>query len=539
MPDSIVSVDAVDAIDNDDLDNYDLEYHKDAPPLRPDPPYSIYNGSRLQGIVAVVGLSGFMSAFSISVYYPTISDVSRDMHVSLELVNLTVTVYMIFQGITPMVWSSFADSIGRRPVFILSFFIFVLANLIMAFNNTYGGLMVLRMLQAIGSSACMSLSAATVADCVEPSRRGTYIGLITSITMVAPAIAPILCGVLSISAYGWRTVFLFLFTISVVDYVGLLLYIPETGRSIVGNGTVRPPSWYYKPILEFFFPSFNAAANLPEERSTLAPRRPIINPLKLLKLILEPDIFLILFTIGIFYAVFAGVTVGASASFAQIYNLDTLKVGLCYIPLGAGSAFGSISAGKLLDRDFRATVSKLGYGPDENEDFPLEWVRLQRMPLFLLPYTVSLVAFGWTFRESVSLAVPLVMLFFVGTGIMAVFAIVQVLVTDLYPSQSAGVNSMINIVRCFLGAASTSVIEIVRRHIGIGWTYTLLAGVCVLGFPVLLAELVFGPRYRKRRNLRRRLEQENAVAQFEKTINENNDENTDNIENEVTEKSVK
>ena len=64
-----------------------------------------------------------------------------------------------------MVWSSFADWKGRRPLYIISILIYILANVLLAAVPTdYGALIVLRVVQAFGSSAVVSLGAGTVAD---------------------------------------------------------------------------------------------------------------------------------------------------------------------------------------------------------------------------------------------------------------------------------------------------------------------------------------------------------------------------------------
>jgi hypothetical protein len=39
------------------------------------------------------------SPFTASIYFPTIPVISRDFHKSVELINLTVTMYMVMQGL--------------------------------------------------------------------------------------------------------------------------------------------------------------------------------------------------------------------------------------------------------------------------------------------------------------------------------------------------------------------------------------------------------------------------------------------------------
>ena len=75
---------------------------------------------------------------------------------SLELMNLTITAYLICQGIVPSIFGDLADMVGRRPVYLLVFLIYFSANIGLALQNSYPALLVLRMLQSTGSSGELS-----------------------------------------------------------------------------------------------------------------------------------------------------------------------------------------------------------------------------------------------------------------------------------------------------------------------------------------------------------------------------------------------
>ena len=65
----------------------------------------------------------------------------------------------------PLLWASFADYKGRRPLYIASLTIFGLANVLLATVPTnFVALVLLRMVQAFGASALVSLGAGTVTD---------------------------------------------------------------------------------------------------------------------------------------------------------------------------------------------------------------------------------------------------------------------------------------------------------------------------------------------------------------------------------------
>jgi MFS family permease len=75
----------------------------------------------------------------------------------MSLTTLTVTVYMIVQGLAPSFWGSFSDAIGRRAIFIGTFVVYIIANIALGVSNNYGELMAFRALQAAGSAATISI----------------------------------------------------------------------------------------------------------------------------------------------------------------------------------------------------------------------------------------------------------------------------------------------------------------------------------------------------------------------------------------------
>lgn len=76
---------------------------------------------------------------------------------SMSLASLTITVYMIVQGIAPSFWGSLADAIGRRPIFVGTFIVYLIANIVLGVSKNYAEVMVFRALQAGGSAATISI----------------------------------------------------------------------------------------------------------------------------------------------------------------------------------------------------------------------------------------------------------------------------------------------------------------------------------------------------------------------------------------------
>lgn len=120
------------------------------------PPYSCFSQRQKTYISSIASFSAMFSGLSSFIYYPSITAISNSLHVTVELINLTITSYQIISGIAPSVLGDLADQSGRRPVCLLAFILYFLANLGLATQNIYIGLFLLRCLQSAGASS-MSL----------------------------------------------------------------------------------------------------------------------------------------------------------------------------------------------------------------------------------------------------------------------------------------------------------------------------------------------------------------------------------------------
>lgn len=116
------------------------------------PPYTVFSKTSKRIIVLLCAIAGFFSPFSAFTYFPALEYMAADLDVSLQLMNLTITVYLVVQGVIPAVLGDLADQIGRRPVYLIVLSVYVAACIGLALQKSYTALVVLRMLQSAGSS---------------------------------------------------------------------------------------------------------------------------------------------------------------------------------------------------------------------------------------------------------------------------------------------------------------------------------------------------------------------------------------------------
>ncbi|KAL1841171.1 hypothetical protein VTJ49DRAFT_7340 [Mycothermus thermophilus] len=482
-------------------------------PVSSGPAYSVFPKRTKHWIIFMAACASFVSPMTANIYFPALNPIAADLGVSVNLINLTLTTYMIFQAISPTIVGDFGDMAGRRPAFILAFTIYVLANLGLALQKNYAALLVLRMLQSAGSSGTLSLSFAVVADVAVSAERGKYMGFVGAGINIGPALSPVLGGILA-EYLGWPAIFWFCLIYAAVWLIPYTLAVPETCRAVVGNGSIPPRGWNMT-LLDLVSCHGRDPNNQNPDQDATAPRRQwrIPNPLNALKVAFEKDISLLLFYNTMIYLVFILIAATLSTELAEIYHLTDLQIGLCYLPYGIGCCVAAIAQGYILDANYRRTARKIGFTidykrGDDLREFPIEKARILPVYPVLSVGIAAVICYGWVLQAETSLAGPLVLLFVVGLCVTGSFSILNTLLVDLYPEAPATAVAANNFVRCLFGAAGTAFIESMLAAMGRGWTFTFWALVLVVFSPALWVLTVRGPRWREERRIRKLKEKE-------------------------------
>ncbi|KFY38202.1 hypothetical protein V494_04459 [Pseudogymnoascus sp. VKM F-4513 (FW-928)] len=504
--------------------------------VRTGPPYSIFSKKQKQYIVFMVTVAAFISPTSANIYFPALNPLAKDLNVSDALINVTITSFMIFQGIAPTFIGDLADMAGRRPAYIVASIIYLGANIGLALQNSFPALLVLRCVQSAGSSGGIALGYGVVADISTSSERGSYVGIVGAGTMLGPALGPVIGGILA-QFLGWRSIFWFCFIFSAAWLVPYILTVPETGRNVVGNGSVPPAGWNMT-VLDYFRQrkelksqdALTRSATADERRraqAELAGRRKLKfpNPLKTIHIITEKDVALVLFYNALIYTAFYDVMASIPVMFKDTYGFNDLEVGLCYLPFGMGCAVTSFINGKLLDRNYKKIAKRIGFAIDRKHGddlrhFPIEEARLGIIWPILGVGLTSILCYGWAMEKNAHLAAPLILTFLIGFGVNGSFNILCTLIVDLYPQSPATATAANNLVRCFMGAGGTGIINIMVDKMGRGWCFTFIALVCTVTMPMLLAEIKWGPGWREERRVRLDAK---AEAEEQKRLEETNE----------------
>ena len=133
-------------------DNFQAKVDTEAQEPVPTQAYSVFTAVQKRWIVFIAASAGWFSTASSFIYFPAIPFLSRDLHVSVQKINLTVTSYLIASGVFPSIAGNAADQYGRRPVFIVSIGVYIAVNIGLAVQRSFAALITLRMLQSAAIS---------------------------------------------------------------------------------------------------------------------------------------------------------------------------------------------------------------------------------------------------------------------------------------------------------------------------------------------------------------------------------------------------
>ncbi|KAK7182545.1 major facilitator superfamily transporter [Paraphaeosphaeria sporulosa] len=474
--------------------------------------YNIFEKREKWCVVAMIGVAGLFSGLSSNIFFPAIDAISKDLKIGLNIVSLTITSYLIIQGISPLFWGSLSDTIGRRPIYIYSFVLYIIANIGLSFSPNFAVLLIFRGLQAAGSASTVSIGNGVIQDITPPAERGGFISFYQAIRNFSIAIGPVLGGILA-NFFGFRSIFVFLLIISSLVLIALIIVLPETLRSIAGNGSLRL-SGIHQPLIRRIWKEAPYITDRDDSYSRKEVTiRTFIEPLLLLQ---EKDILSSLIFGGTVYAIWSMVTASTTSLFKQAFRLNELLLGLAFLPNGFGTIVGSTIIGNLMNKSYVET--ELKYKETHNlpadykltkmaipADFPIEHARLRHTKWITVIFVLSTCLYGFSlsFPRLVSrpgwITVPLTLQFLIAATSNAIFAVNQTIVSDLCPGKGASSTAINNLIRCSMGAGGVAFIEQMIAAMGVGTAFLGLGLVTIGVVPLAVVHWYWGPGWRRER----------------------------------------
>jgi len=158
-------------------------------------------------IVTLVLLAG-LAAAAMNVFLPSLPSMAAHFDADYRVLQLSVTLYLAVNAVLQLFIGPLSDRVGRRPVLLGAFGLFILFTLGILVAPTVEIFLALRMGQAV-VVAGLVLSRAIVRDIVPQDEAASMIGYVTMGMALVPMLAPVIGGSID-QVFGWQGNFVLL-----------------------------------------------------------------------------------------------------------------------------------------------------------------------------------------------------------------------------------------------------------------------------------------------------------------------------------------
>lgn len=178
-------------------------------------------------LAALLALLSMFGPFTIDAFFPAYHAVAQELRASPWAMQQTISVYLLAYAVMALFHGPLSDAYGRRRVVLWGVVLYLLASVGCALVTSIEQLLAMRALQGVATGTGLIVGRAIVRDLYDGPQAQRVMSLITLFFGVAPAVAPVIGGVVY-SLADWRAVFWFLALYGAGLWWLCLRVLPET-----------------------------------------------------------------------------------------------------------------------------------------------------------------------------------------------------------------------------------------------------------------------------------------------------------------------
>lgn len=404
---------------------------------------------------------------------------------SQEVATLTISLWVAGYCLGPLIWGPISERVGRRPVFLISIFMYTIWNVACALSKNTASILVFRFLGGTFGAAPLTNSGGVIADIWDARRRGIAMALFAVAPFAGPALGPIVSGAVAVSGATWRWVYWACAMFSGVCLVIVFFTMKETYAPIILK---RKAKRICKETGQDVYKS-------PLDMHPLVPRHLLHDTLlfPFIMLIQEPILvalgLYLSFVYGIIYLLFGAYPI----IFEQVHGFNSLIGGLMFLPLFLGGVVGVIFYiivfnPRYVRKADECAAQGTGRVPPEE--------RLMIVCVAAPCLVISFFWIGWTHYKNISFWSPMMGGSLLGFSILLVFLGLFNYIVDAYLAKAASGLAGNTVMRSAFGAGFPLFTRQMFQRLGVSWACSLLGFLALLMLPIPFILVRYGARIR-------------------------------------------
>ncbi len=185
-------------------------------------------------ITASLILGTLMQAMDITIANVALPYMQGSLSASQDEIAWVLTSYLVSSAIMTPPSGFLVNRFGIRRVFLVSIGGFIIASMLCGAADSLMQIVVFRCLQGAFGASLNPLAQTVLFNINPPERQGRAMGSFSMVIMVAPAIGPVIGGLLT-SDFSWRAVFYINLPFGALAFIGALFFLPETKSTSHGR----------------------------------------------------------------------------------------------------------------------------------------------------------------------------------------------------------------------------------------------------------------------------------------------------------------
>ncbi|MBO9578596.1 MAG: multidrug efflux MFS transporter [Microbacteriaceae bacterium] len=157
-------------------------------------------------VIYLILASAFVVMLNETIIGVALPKIMEELRIEPATSQWLLTAFMLTMAVVIPLSGFFMRRFTSRQVYITAIALFSLGTFLAAIASDFSMLVVARVVQAVGTGVMIPLLMTTIMTLVPPHERGKMMGNITIVMSVAPALGPLVAGVI-LNSLDWRWVF--------------------------------------------------------------------------------------------------------------------------------------------------------------------------------------------------------------------------------------------------------------------------------------------------------------------------------------------
>lgn len=321
-------------------------------------------GGHRGAITLCLTLATLMQALDTTIANVSLPYMQGNMSASYEEIEWVLTSYIVAAAIMTPPTGFLAGKFGIKRLFLVSVGGFTVASVLCGMAQSLTQVVLFRVMQGAFGAALVPISQSLLFAIYPRERQGFAMAMFGIGVMIGPVLGPVLGGWLT-ENYSWRYVFYINLPIGVLDFLGILAFLPEPRRDPVGK-----LDWFGFGTLSVTLGALQIMLDRGQEKDwfssgaiiieavvaasafylfivhTFTAKRPFVRP----SMFRDRN-----FATGMIFIVIVGLTYYASMALQppylqQLMNYPVVSAGIIMGPRGIGTMISMLIVGRLVGR---------------------------------------------------------------------------------------------------------------------------------------------------------------------------------------------